>query len=565
MKFNVLLFVTSLLLTVPNLLAQTSNGYTGLINYALDAADQAESIGQQQEVLKLFDSAFSQYPDSIETVGLYAASTAAATLGEKDKAFNYLNQLLLEGKDSYGLEGWFHIIYGESEEDFNNLKDDTRWSTLIAQAYSKQKAFMAQLSRHEEEFYLTNSYLEQEKSKASNEELYQLLRNDSRFLDKQEREYSLSLTVNDSIQTSFFVLLPKDYDSRKQYPLLFFLHGAVKQNQFVDFLTKEEVQFQCGKFIPKIAERNEVILVFPKANKQYNWMNPDDGFFMVPTILNKIKNSINVDDNRVFILGHSNGATGSFSYLMKQPSSFAGFYGFNTYPKVFTGGTFILNILNRSYMSITTNLDYYYPPKANDSLSRLMHEIGADYKECRYVGFPHWFPQLDESESAVELLFDDIGVRTRNPFHSRITWEFDDNRYGTIDWVTEAKLDTISPKATWHSRSENFDIKEWLKYDERDSLVVVPVEKKGFDFPRSSGKIVAEYADNIFRVKTSCISFFCINISPEMVDMSKPVVIYWNNKLYYSGIIPIDRDFMLRDIQERRDRKCLWVNRICVQ
>ena len=45
MKFNVLLFVTSLLLTVPNLFAQTGNGYTGLINYALDAAEQAESIG----------------------------------------------------------------------------------------------------------------------------------------------------------------------------------------------------------------------------------------------------------------------------------------------------------------------------------------------------------------------------------------------------------------------------------------------------------------------------------------------------------------------------------------
>jgi predicted peptidase len=50
-----------------------------------------------------------------------------------------------------------------------------------------------------------------------------------------------------------------------------------------------------------------------------------------------IASFINIDDNRVLITGDFNGATGSSSNPMKQPSSFAAFYGFNTRPSVARG------------------------------------------------------------------------------------------------------------------------------------------------------------------------------------------------------------------------------------
>src|SRR6202034_2391125 len=100
----------------------------------------------------------------------------------------------------------------------------------------------------------------------------------------------------------------------------------------------------------------------------------------------------------------------------KEPSPFAAFYGFNTRPKVETGGTYIRNILNRSFFNVSTDQDYYYPPDANDSLSAAMKEIGADYQDHRYKGFPHWFPKYDESETAYQLLFNDLKKRKRDPF-----------------------------------------------------------------------------------------------------------------------------------------------------
>lgn len=291
---------------------------------------------------------------------------------------------------------------------------------------------------------------------------------------------------------------------------------------------------------------------------------PDDGFFMIPKILVLVKKAVNVDDDRVFVSGHSNGATGSFSYLMKQPTPFAGFYGFNTYPKVFTGGTFAENIKNRSFVNFSTDEDYYYPPNANDDFSRLMRQINADYKEYRYTGFPHWFPQFDESEQAYQILFTDLVGRKRNPFPKKIVWEFDDERYGSVDWISNIRLDTLTERKEWH-RDLNFRINRWLEYNDNDALQVVNVDKTAFDFPRQSGKIVAKYEDNVFRIQTSCIKGLAINISPEMIDMKKKVRVYVNGKLYFNKLVEYNTGFMRKNFEANLDRSQVWVNRIEIQ
>ncbi len=293
-------------------------------------------------------------------------------------------------------------------------------------------------------------------------------------------------------------------------------------------------------------------------------MIPDDGFFLIPMIVQQIKRSIHIDDNKIFISGHSNGATGSFSYLVKQPTLFAGFYGFNTYPKVFTGGTFIENTRNRSFINFSTDQDYYYPPLANDTLAALMKTLSLDYEDHRYDGFPHWFPAFDESKPAHQLLFSDLLERARNPFPEEISWEFDDDQYGSIDWLDEVQLDTSQAKAEWHI-PVNFKIDRWLDYDDRDSLVVLEVHKEAFDFPRKSGKVRASYENNTFKIKTSRIKSLAIKITPEMVDLDRKVKVFVNGKLYYNQEVKYDKDFILRSFTENQDRKQLWVDVIQLQ
>lgn len=540
-------------------IAKAQENYSTLTRKALETMWKAKDEIGYKKALEMYEEAFKIYPDSIDGTGLYKASVLASELKDYEKAFQYLTPLAAMKTDEDGYPGWSYIVGNYSESQYKNLLSDPRWNALKIKAIKDKEQFYNELKVNEDEFFSRKSNnlnnVEDEKS------LYETIRNFNPYKEKKNQDYSISFKINDSTTTSFFIHLPKNYNPEKKYSLLFFLHGAVRNNALVDYQLADWNLGGWNRFYTKYAEKNDVILVFPRGNRQYNWMTSDDGFFMIPEILKLTKKGINVDDNKVFISGHSNGATGSFSYLMKQPTHFAGFYGFNTYPKVFTGGTFVENIKNRSFINFSTDEDYYYPPNANEDFTKLMNSINADYKEYRYNGFPHWFPQFDESEPAYKILFDDLRNRKRNPFPKEISWEFDDEEYGNIDWISDIKLDTLSTKANWH-KELNFNIHKWLNYDKNDSLVVQEVDKNAFDFPRKSGKIKAEFDNNIFQIETSNIQSFTINISPEMINLNKKIKVYINGELYFSEKVKYNREFMLQNFENNKDREQIWVNYI---
>lgn len=554
-----LLLLLSVLVSIP-LHAQES--YAELTQAALETMWKSVDSVTYRKSLAMYEHAFALFPDSIEDIGLYKASVLAGYLNEKDKAFNYLNRLFQLSSKLPLSTNWELIIGKYAQDEYANLLSDPRWDDLKNKALKAKQTFYDDLKALEKEFYAVDK--EPLNKTKDGKALYSEIKKEAGFLPKQHQDYSLSLVINDTARTAFLVHLPPNYNPAKRYPLLFFLHGAVRNNLLTDYLPASWVLYDWNRYYTKYAELNDVILVFPKGSKEFNWMTPDDGFFMVPKILTLVKKALNIDENKVFVSGHSNGATGSFSYLMKQPTPFAGFYGFNTQPKVFTGGTFVENIKNRSFINFSTDQDYYYPPNANDDFTQLMNSIKADYKEYRYNGFPHWFPQFDESEPAYKILFADLLHRQRNPFPKEISWEFDDNRYGHVDWLSNMKLDTLAVPKTWH-KEKNFKIIRELEYDEKDSLITKDVNRMAFDFPRKSGKILAKYANNVFHIETSCIKSFAINISPEMVDTHKKVRIYVNGKLRFDKHIGYDTAFMLKNFDINQDRIQVWINQIDIQ
>lgn len=523
--------------------------------------DSKDSLSSKN-AWKLFETAFKKFPDSINETGLYYGSILASELEHYDTAFEYVTILSELEKDEEGYPGWYTILGDYAQEDYENLIQDQRWKTLEAKAKAEKSIYFEKLNLAQTEFFKTsNAKIE----KSSNpKKLYKSIKKFNPYLPKKEQNYSISFQINDSTRTAYLVHLPKDYNPKKNYPTLLFLHGAVHFAHLSEFQVAEQVLAFWNRFYPKYAARDEVVLVFPSGDKTYNWMSSDDGFFMVPEIVRELKAAINIDDNKIFISGHSNGATGSFSYAVKQATPFAGFYGFNTRPRVETGGTFIENLSNRSFINFSTDQDYYYPTKANDSLTALMQSLKIDYAEQRFIGLPHWLPQFDASEPAYETLFSDLKQRERQPFPKRIQWEFDDENYGQMDWLSHLKLDTLAQRKNWH-KTLNFDIVEWQEYDDNDSLVNKVVDLKAFVFPRQSGKVIADYKDNIFHIKTSNIKSFQIDISPEMVDIKKKIKVYVNDKLYFRKRLDYNADILLQHFESTKDRKQLWVNKIDIE
>ncbi|RZL37897.1 MAG: hypothetical protein EOO96_04105 [Pedobacter sp.] len=553
-------YILLLLISVP-FLQSKAQSYKKLADSALRLMWNAKDESGYRKSFDLYEKAFVAYPKDINSLGYYKAAVLAGELNEFDKAFVYLDKLLALNTDRNTTWGSIAGPYAKSE--YKNLVKDKRWPIVEAQAQKMKADFFEKLASDQKEFEQTEIKNIDFNTLKTGKEAYEAIKTFSKFKPKSKSNYSIKFKVTDSLSTSYFISLPQNYDPKKSYPLMFFLHGAVQSNGF-SLYQNESVLEGWNRFYTKYAKLNNVIMVYPQGSKKYNWMGPDDGFFMIPAMLKEIKQAINIDDDKVFITGHSNGATGSFSYLMKQQSPFAGFYGFNTQPKVRTGGTFIKNIANRSYFNVSTDEDYYFPPDANDSLNVIMKNLKADYQDHRYNGWPHWFPQFDESEPVYPLIFADIKARKRNPFQDKIYWESDDLKYGKADWLQINEFDTLAKPASWH-KNINFNIYKLLSYDKNEDLISKDTLVKTFNFPRKSAVLKASYKNNRFDVETSNVKSLSIFISPEMVDISKPIEIYVNGVKKVTKKVIYNKEFIIQNFNETLDRKAVWADKIKIE
>ena len=504
---------------------------------------------------------------------LYDAAALASLTHQKDTAFYYLNQLLAEGE----LE--MVSCSAQGDPDFQNLKSDRRWGSLMGTAYRlkneenlRKMGAIADCIRRQD---LLRSYSDSALNhllfqNPGSRELYKRLRHFTQFptVENTSRQLrAFGVQINDSTYSFYEVQLPDHYEPTKAYPLLLVLHGAVQMNTgFPDPLTTKKYGFMdttgMNRYFSELGYLNQIIVVYPHGNRDFNWMYPDDGFEMIPNIVKDCKHYFNVDDDRVFVSGHSNGATGVISYLLKEPSFFAGFYGFNSNPRIRTGGTFLKNARNRSYFNVATDKDYYFPLSGHDTLARIAGVLGIDWQNHSYTGYPHWFPQFEASKIAFELMFSDMKTRKRNSFQKDLFWQCDDVAHGSCDWLTIEELDTSSTIANW-ALPVNFTATHWV--DNRDTAKVLDTLVTVFQFPRKSGAIQAHFTNNHFEIKSSGVKKITVLISPEMVDLSRPVTISINGKLRLTKYMKYNKVYMMASFKKNFDRRAIWVDYVTLE
>lgn len=539
-----------------------------------DAAHFGTYIGKADSSYKVKNYTLAgQYADKFMQIdstsnGLcYRALRYWALAENKPKAIAYLQKYIALNL-SYGLNNFSVDL--EKENDLTALHHTKEWQETIRSLKDKEKkkneAEQQKISGYKarqaafEKLNVTGSL--RVDTSISAQTLYKQLTQFNSFSKPETDNGYLFFwfPVNDSVNAPYTVSLPATYEPGRSFSLLFVLHGAVSMNKHPLYADRK-IEETTGKHIATYVAKNEMIAVYPFGSPQFNWMHLEDGFHLVPGILTYLKKHLNINDNRVFITGHSNGATGAFSYMLKSPDVFGGFYGLNTQPRVRTGGTFIKNAGNRYFYSIATDKDYYYPPQAHDSINRIAKALNIDWITDMYKGYPHWFPQLDESEPAIDNIFTHLSAKQRNPFGEKLYWETDDVTYGKCDWLQITSLDTMSQQAEWH-QPINFAITQWI--DNQDTSKMIERREMAFQYPRKSGAVQANFRNNTFYLTTSCVKEIKLFLSPEMVDFSKPVTVYVNNKQVYRKKKSYNKSYMLSKYKQHFDRKALWVNELVV-
>ncbi|HEY0041956.1 MAG TPA: alpha/beta hydrolase-fold protein [Flavisolibacter sp.] len=157
--------------------------------------------------------------------------------------------------------------------------------------------------------------------------------------DKTSYEKHWLIKGNDTLP--YRLLLPKNYDPNKKYPLVLFLHGSGERG------SDNEAQLMHGWSLflrDSIREKYPAVVVFPQCSSNSYWSNvqfvfdsivrrrsmvflengePTVAMKMVMKLVDELEDKYSLDDDRYYIGGLSMGGMGTFELVRRKPKMFA--------------------------------------------------------------------------------------------------------------------------------------------------------------------------------------------------------------------------------------------------
>ncbi len=250
----------------------------------------------------------------------------------------------------------------------------------------------------------------------------------------------------DGIKRPFYWYIPKNYTPLEKTPLLVYLHGGVSRPEIIE---DPETYIKESPFL-YLAENKGYIILFPLGQGSATWWN-SVGAANVLSQIRISKRTYNIDDDRIYMTGFSDGGSGSFFFSMCHPTDFAAFLPLNGHPGVASidGGiqTYFANLFNRPVSVINTDKDALYPDRKIRPMIKLAIEAGANLIYRIYTDIGHEFKYATK-EIPIMLKFMETHPRIANP--PTIKWETVDRSIGRCMWLS---IDKVEPgeQADWHS------------------------------------------------------------------------------------------------------------------
>jgi predicted esterase len=368
----------------------------------------------------------------------------------------------------------------------------------------------------------------------------------------------------------FKVFIPGTYNCTVPNPAVLLLHGAVVLSSFKDAFkdtTADEDLFY------RFFEANNFIIVRPFADskgpntdgtKLFDWVvNHRNGrvnknktnptFATLAAVLSKLKEILNIDDNRLYAFGHSDGADGVFALQVYKPSLFAGFIVFNSMlTNIFAYDMYLRNTFNRPLYMVHSDLDDLRPIQQTREQVKLLDSLKSPVLYKEYHGYKHFDQHLQKD---LPFAFEWMEHISRNPFQNSMQWELSDTSNNTCDWLRVLQIDTSALAFSWHTEIN------MKTYNKRNG--------KYYDDPyyslNKSALVKASFFNNRFDIETSRTKEIELLISPVMVNQENPVVITVNGKELFNKKIIADKDFLLDGFLKSFDRSALWITSINLQ
>ena len=347
-------------------------------------------------------------------------------------------------------------------------------------------------------------------------ELYRWLKTGPAYAQSAALGQQESVRIGaDGTRYPFVYLIPETYDATRSYPVEFMLHGGVSRPQW----GPGGEWWRRG--YDSLKQEDRIVVVPAAWNAAFWWYeNQADN---LPLILRELKQTYNIDDNRVTLTGVSDGGTGAYFFAFKQSTEWAAFLPYIGHPGVLrnpqSGPGYKLyfeNLMSRPLYIVNGENDPLYPVSSIEPFINILQEANIEHVFRAIEGGGHNTSWLPEERPMIEQFKLD---NPRDPFPTELRW------------VTD--------------RSDRYNRNLWMRIEE------LAVEGQ-------PGLISITQEGNSFTVTAESVDAFTLLLNPEQIDFSEEVRVVVNGRPLFIGQVAEDMNTLLDWAVRDRDRTMLY-------
>jgi len=263
----------------------------------------------------------------------------------------------------------------------------------------------------------------------------------------------------------FYTLdVPESYDPARRYQVRVQLHGGVGRLE-----ASGPPRAGSGGRLPGV----EQIYVMPYAWRDAPWWSGRQ-IENLRAILDAVKRTYNVDENRFVVAGVSDGGTGAYFAAMRDTTPFASFLALNGFILVLKnetaeadGDLFPNNLRNKPLFIVNGGRDPMYPTSLVDPSVEHLKNAGVDLVYRPQPGAAHdtsWWPEIEDSFERF------VADHPRTPLPDALTWESGPpNIPSRAHWLVIDRLGAGEPNASSLSDVNRMSVRPALDFGIRGS------------------------------------------------------------------------------------------------
>lgn len=373
------------------------------------------------------------------------------------------------------------------------------------------------------------------KSGVSFDEALLRLKAGRRYTAQQPGIIKLMNRTRDGVEHYFAVTVPEGYDPAKKYQVRFQLHGGVDG--------RADNQPRGSGAIGQLAGA-EQIYVLPYSWRDAPWWS-DDQVLNFDAIIDQLKRTYNVDENRVVVAGVSDGGTGAYYIAMRNTTPFASFLPLNGFVMVLAnedidnGQNYLNNLRNKPLFVVNGGRDRLYPTSVVEPYTRHLMRSGVAIDYHPQPEGEHntaWWPQVKDVFEKF------VADHPRDPHPDTLTWT--------------ASLNGGHNRAHW------LVIDEWGRRDGEPATLPdpnnAPTVGALFENLKPSGRVDLVRKNNTVEASTKGVATLTLLLSPDKFDFAKPVTVVVNGKKAFEGRVERSVKTLLKWAAVDNDRTMLY-------